>query len=261
MKGMLRWVLVLALLGVVTVLAFQRYQNEVASLTPLEFSQAATDLPVRVLGRVQAGSLKMSAAEARFALEGQGAVVSVVYRGPDKDTLRELKPSLRRRQTDGRQPERRAGLHRAQLRFYRSGLWRGGPDPAVVRFCGRAPGAAHGRGNQGIMKTNRKWGIVGSVAVVLALAGWLGYTSFQDALVYFYTPSEVLKLGEKFNGKRIRVGGMVENGSMVMTPGTMKIDFRLSDGETVIPSRSRACLRICSRKARARWRRASGTGT
>lgn len=85
------------------------------------------------------------------------------------------------------------------------------------------------------MKTNRKWGIVGSVAVVLALAGWLGYTSFQDALVYFYTPSEVLKLGEKFNGKRIRVGGMVENGSMVMTPGTMKIDFRLSDGETVIP--------------------------
>ncbi len=85
------------------------------------------------------------------------------------------------------------------------------------------------------MKTNRKWGIVGSVAVVLALAGWLGYTSFQDALVYFYTPSEVLKLGEKFNGKRIRVGGMVENGSMVMTPGTMKIDFRLSDGESVIP--------------------------
>jgi cytochrome c-type biogenesis protein CcmE len=28
---------------------------------------------------------------------------------------------------------------------------------------------------------------------------------------------------------------MVETGSMVMTPGTMKVDFRLSDGETVIP--------------------------
>lgn len=85
------------------------------------------------------------------------------------------------------------------------------------------------------MKSNRKWGIVGSVAVVLALAGWLGYSSFQDALVYFYTPSEVIKLGEKFDGKRIRVGGMVEKDSIVMTPGTMKIDFRLSDGETVIP--------------------------
>ncbi|MDP2786393.1 MAG: cytochrome c maturation protein CcmE [Sulfurimicrobium sp.] len=85
------------------------------------------------------------------------------------------------------------------------------------------------------MKSNRKWGIVGSVAVVLALAGWLGYSSFQDALVYFYTPSEVVKLGGKFDGKRIRVGGMVEKDSMVMTPGSMKIDFRLSDGETVIP--------------------------
>lgn len=85
------------------------------------------------------------------------------------------------------------------------------------------------------MKSNRKWGIAGSVAVVLGLAGWLGYSSFQDALVYFYTPSEVIKLDEKFDGKRIRVGGMVEKGSMVMTPGSMKVDFRLSDGETVIP--------------------------
>lgn len=85
------------------------------------------------------------------------------------------------------------------------------------------------------MKSTRKWGIAGSVAVVLALAGWLGYTSFQDALVYFYTPTEVVNLDDSFAGKRIRVGGMVESGSMVMTPGTMKIDFRLSDGETVLP--------------------------
>lgn len=103
MNGLLRWGLVLALLGIVTALAFQRYQHEVASLTPLEFGHAATVHPVRVLGRVQAGSLKMSATEARFALEGQGAVVSVVYRGPDKDTLRELKTILARgvKQADG----------------------------------------------------------------------------------------------------------------------------------------------------------------
>lgn len=85
------------------------------------------------------------------------------------------------------------------------------------------------------MKPKRKWGIAGSVAVILLLAGWLGYSSFQDALVYFYTPSEVMKLDNKFTGKRIRVGGMVEKGSMVMTPGTLKIAFRLSDGETELP--------------------------
>ena len=44
------------------------------------------------------------------------------------------------------------------------------------------------------MKQSKKWGIVGSVAVVLGLLGWLGFSSFQSSLTYFYTPSEVVKL-------------------------------------------------------------------
>jgi cytochrome c-type biogenesis protein CcmE len=85
------------------------------------------------------------------------------------------------------------------------------------------------------MKRNRKWGIAGSVVAVLALLGWVGYSSFQDALVYFYTPTEVVKLDESFHGKRIRAGGMVEEGSMVVQGGTLKINFRITDGETAIP--------------------------
>lgn len=103
MKGMLRWLLVLVLLGAVVALAFQRYQNEVASLAPAEFGAAAAAQPLRVLGRVQAGSLRIAAGEARFVLEGQGAQVSVIYRGPDLDALRELKTILARgeKQADG----------------------------------------------------------------------------------------------------------------------------------------------------------------
>lgn len=98
-----RWLLVLVLLGAVVALAFQRYRNEVASLAPAEFGAAAVSQPLRVLGRVQAGSLKIAAGEARFVLEGQGAQVSVSYRGPDLDTLRELKTILARgeKQADG----------------------------------------------------------------------------------------------------------------------------------------------------------------
>ncbi len=104
MKNVSRWLLVALLLGTVAILAFQRYQNEVASVAPSEFGAAAVSQPLRVLGRVQAGSLKKIAAdEARFILESDGAQVSVLYRGPDLDTLRELKTILAHgeKQADG----------------------------------------------------------------------------------------------------------------------------------------------------------------
>ena len=103
MKGKLRWLLVTLLLGGAVMLALQRYQKEVASLDPAEFSNAAAAQPLRVLGRVQAGSLKFAEGEALFILEGQGGQASVLYRGPDLDTLRELKTILAHgvKQADG----------------------------------------------------------------------------------------------------------------------------------------------------------------
>lgn len=104
MNMALRWLLVLLALGVVAALAWQRYLNEVAYLAPHEFATVAQAQNVRVLGRVRAGSFqKFGAMEARFVLEEQGAAVSVIYRGPDMDTLRELKTILARgaKQADG----------------------------------------------------------------------------------------------------------------------------------------------------------------
>lgn len=104
MKMTLRWLLVLVALGVVVALAWQRYQQEVAYLAPREFAAATQAGEVRVLGRVRAGSFSRTGAnEARFVLEQEGAAVSVVYQGPDLDTLRELKTILARgvKQADG----------------------------------------------------------------------------------------------------------------------------------------------------------------
>lgn len=104
MNMALRWLLVLLALGAVIALAWQRYQQEVAYLEPREFATAAPSGDVRVLGRVRAGSFgKISATEARFVLEDQGGMVNVTYRGPDLDTLRELKTILARgvKQADG----------------------------------------------------------------------------------------------------------------------------------------------------------------
>ena len=85
------------------------------------------------------------------------------------------------------------------------------------------------------MTKGKKWGIVGSVVAVAAALGYLVIGSFNDSLVYFYTPSEVVKLSVDFYSQKIRVGGMVEKGSVVVTPKSLKIDFRLTDGEATIP--------------------------
>jgi cytochrome c-type biogenesis protein CcmE len=104
-----RWLFIIFVLGAVSALAWQRYQSEVSSYSPLEFSHLTDGQQARVLGRVQAGSLKMSAntlkgtSDASFSLEAQGALTPVIYAGPDMDTLRELKTILAQgvRQADG----------------------------------------------------------------------------------------------------------------------------------------------------------------
>ncbi len=84
------------------------------------------------------------------------------------------------------------------------------------------------------MTRGRKWGLIGSMAAVAAALGYLALGSFGDSLVYFYTPSEVVKLPADFHGRKIRVGGMVEQGSLAVAPQSLKIGFRLTDGETTI---------------------------
>lgn len=85
------------------------------------------------------------------------------------------------------------------------------------------------------MSAGRKWGLIGSAAAVAAALAYLVSGSFGDALVYFYTPSEVVKLTDGNHDRKIRVGGMVEQGSLAVTPQSLKIGFRLTDGETTIP--------------------------
>lgn len=85
------------------------------------------------------------------------------------------------------------------------------------------------------MTRGRKWGLIGSAAAVAVALAYLAFGSFGDALVYFHTPSEVVKLTDGIHERKIRVGGMVEQGSLAVAPQSLKIRFRLTDGETTIP--------------------------
>jgi cytochrome c-type biogenesis protein CcmE len=76
-------------------------------------------------------------------------------------------------------------------------------------------------------------------AVLAILAGVgaataLATLAFQDNLLYFYNPTQVMA-GEAPQGRTFRIGGMVTQGSLERTEGTLKIRFIVTDFRHSIP--------------------------
>ena len=78
----------------------------------------------------------------------------------------------------------------------------------------------------------RPWGIVVLVAVVLVVIGYLAFSSVGNALVYYLTPTELVSRGEAAVGETVRLGGLVEAGS-ISGPAT-DLTFVVTDGDTAI---------------------------
>ena len=66
--------------------------------------------------------------------------------------------------------------------------------------------------------------IVAGVATSVAFA----LQAFQKNLLYFYSPSQVAA-GEAPSLRTIRVGGMVEKGSVIREPGSLEVRFVVTD--------------------------------
>jgi cytochrome c-type biogenesis protein CcmE len=55
----------------------------------------------------------------------------------------------------------------------------------------------------------------------------LSFYFINQNTVYFYTADEVLESPSKFNNKKIRLGGMVEKGSVQWVAGTLDLKFKI----------------------------------
>ncbi|MCC7328692.1 MAG: cytochrome c maturation protein CcmE [Gammaproteobacteria bacterium] len=71
------------------------------------------------------------------------------------------------------------------------------------------------------------------VVVLLVLAGVglaaaLALRAFNDNLLYFYTPTQIAA-GEAPTGKKFRLGGLVEAGSLQREPGQLEVRFQVTD--------------------------------
>jgi len=75
--------------------------------------------------------------------------------------------------------------------------------------------------------------VVGIVAGV-GLAAWMGTQAFKSNIMLFFDPSQIAA-GDAPADKRFRLGGMVEKGSVQKTPGTLDIQFLVTDFRHTVP--------------------------
>ncbi|MEZ5474740.1 MAG: cytochrome c maturation protein CcmE [Steroidobacteraceae bacterium] len=73
-------------------------------------------------------------------------------------------------------------------------------------------------------------GILAGVGIAAALAT----QAFKDNVMFFFDPSQIAD-GEAPAGKRFRLGGMVEQGSVVRNPGSLEVRFVVTDFKHAIP--------------------------
>lgn len=85
------------------------------------------------------------------------------------------------------------------------------------------------------MKTRHKRLAIIVVGVAgLTIAGLFVLNAFRSNLVFFYSPTEVLA-GKVATDKVIRIGGLVEKGSVQRSPDGLKVDFIVTDLNKTLP--------------------------
>lgn len=72
---------------------------------------------------------------------------------------------------------------------------------------------------------------------VLVVAGFMINRALNTSLVYFILPNEYAKDPSSFDGRRIRLGGLVEPGSMHFDADDLQLTFKVTDSIKEYPVR------------------------
>ncbi len=81
---------------------------------------------------------------------------------------------------------------------------------------------------------HKRFAFIGLGLVVLGIATVLILNAFQSNLVFFFTPTQVVS-GEAPQGRSFRIGGMVEDGSVVRENDGLTVRFVVTDTAKRVP--------------------------
>jgi cytochrome c-type biogenesis protein CcmE len=82
-------------------------------------------------------------------------------------------------------------------------------------------------------KRKRLYLVVGGLGTLAVVSG-LVLSAMSDNLVFFYSPTE-LRAKDVPEGQRVRIGGLVETGSVVHEADGATLAFRVTDGKEDVP--------------------------
>ena len=81
---------------------------------------------------------------------------------------------------------------------------------------------------------NQRLVLLGAAIVAVLVAVLLAMWGLRERASYFYTPSEISD-GRAEQGRAVRLGGMVEKGSLQRAPDGVTVRFELTDGRARTP--------------------------
>jgi cytochrome c-type biogenesis protein CcmE len=76
--------------------------------------------------------------------------------------------------------------------------------------------------------------LVAGIVAGVSIAGALALSAFRQNVTFYFVPSEVAA-GKVSPGESIRLGGMVEQGSVQRVPGSLEVRFVVTDSHHDIP--------------------------
>ena len=81
---------------------------------------------------------------------------------------------------------------------------------------------------------NQRLILVAAAVLALLIAALLAIRGLRDQASYFYTPADIVA-GKSEQGRAMRLGGMVERGSVRRDPDGVTIRFVVTDGQARTP--------------------------
>jgi cytochrome c-type biogenesis protein CcmE len=94
-------------------------------------------------------------------------------------------------------------------------------------------------------RKQRRLYMVGGFMLIFAAAAALVLMAFEENIVFFYSPSQLAQKSEEQPippDRRLRIGGLVEEGSVQRDADGITILFRVTDKVEVLPVRFRGLL-------------------
>jgi cytochrome c-type biogenesis protein CcmE len=85
-----------------------------------------------------------------------------------------------------------------------------------------------------MMPRHRRMLMVAGIVAGVGVAAWLGTLAFKANVNLFFQPTDI-SLGKAADGQVVRLGGMVQKGSVQRAPGSLDVAFLVTDFKHTVP--------------------------